>query len=148
MPTSTCTMASYFVGRCSGSAQFIGVVIFFEEFEKKPQPVAELFKVAQIACMPMEYYSDIQNKGKPSLKWDGAIKTDESPMISQVLDERRRVLASHRAAIEKVAAMALDAMDYAQNASDMRRIGDYCSTKLDLSLDNASAAARGIAEAR
>jgi hypothetical protein len=38
-------------------------------------------------------------------------------------------------------------MDYAQNATDMRRIGDYCSLKLDLALDNAAAAARGVAGA-
>jgi hypothetical protein len=91
--------------------------------------------------MPMEYNSE-----KPSLKWDGEIKTDESPVFSTVLEGRRRALASHRASIEQVAAMALDAMDYAQNVSDMRRIGDYCSMKLDLALDNAAAAARGVAE--
>ncbi len=95
----------------------------------------------------MSYSSKLQNIEKPSLQWDGAIKTLESPMFSHVLEERRRVLASHRASIEQVAAMALDAMDYAQNATDMRRIGDYCSTKLDIALDNAAAAARGIAEA-
>lgn len=92
--------------------------------------------------MPMEYNSE-----KPSLKWDGAIKTDESPVFSAVLEGRRRGLASHRASIEKVTSMALDAMDYAQNATDMRRIGDYCSLKLDLALDNAAAAARGVAGA-
>ncbi len=96
----------------------------------------------------MQDNSEIQYNDK-ILKWDGAIhpiKTDETPMFSPVLEGHRRVLASHRASIAKVASMALDAMDYAQTTSDMRRIGEYCSTKLDLALDNAAAAARGVAE--
>ena len=119
------------------------MIFYLDNSIKNPQPAVGLFKDAQtVIKQPMQ-----DTREKPSLKWDGAIKTDESPVFSTVLDGHRRVLASHRASIEQVTAMALDAMEYAQNASDMRRIGDHCSLKLDLALDNAAAAARGVAEA-
>jgi hypothetical protein len=61
--------------------------------------------------------------------------------------ERLHVLDTHGASILKVAKTALDALDTQNSAAEMRNVVKNCRMRLGILMDEANAAARGLAEA-
>ena len=80
------------------------------------------------------------------LKWaNGVISTERARAHTN--EHELHVLDTHRASILKVAETALDALDTQNSAAEMRHVVKNCRMRLGILMDEANAAARGLAEA-
>jgi hypothetical protein len=80
------------------------------------------------------------------MKWNDGV-TNAPSRRDETLQDRMRVLSTHRASIEKTMIAALAALESPPNVAAMRHVVGTCRMRLGVLMDEANAAAWALDEA-